>query len=53
MNLNNIFNAHYASSAWVYSAIVGQDHPESNRYYQMGYTPMAGFTALGSVALRF
>ena len=53
VNLNNIFNRHYASSGWVYSAIVGSGHPESNRYYQIGYIPMAGFTAMGSVTVRF
>ena len=53
VNLNNIFNRRYASGGWVYSAIVGDDYPEQNRYYQIGYTPMAGFTAMGNVTLRF
>ena len=53
VNLNNIFNRHYASSGWVYSAIVGTDYPESNRYYQIGYIPMAGFTAMGNITLKF
>ena len=53
LNLNNIFNRRYASSGWVYSAIVGTAYPEQNRYYQIGYVPMAGFTAMGSVTLRF
>ncbi len=53
LNLNNIFNSHYASSGWVYSAIVGAAYPEQNRYYQIGYVPMAGFTAMGSIALKF
>ncbi len=53
VNLNNIFNRHYASSGWVYSSIVGTSYPESNRYCQIGYIPMAGFTAMGSVTLRF
>lgn len=53
VNLNNIFNCHYASSGWVYSAIVGTTYPESNRYYQIGYVPMAGFTAMGNITLKF
>lgn len=52
-NLNNIFNRHYASRGWVYSAAVGKDYPVDNRYYQIGYIPMAGFTAMGSVTLKF
>lgn len=53
VNLNNIFDRHYASSAWAYSAIVGDKYPENNRYYQLGYIPMAGFTAMGNVTIRF
>ncbi len=53
VHFNNIFNKHYASSGWVYSSIVGDTHPNSNRYYQIGYIPMAGFTVMGNVTLRF
>ena len=53
VNFGNIFNRHYAASAWVYSAIVGNTHPNENRYYQIGYIPMAGFTVMGNVTLRF
>ncbi len=53
VNFNNIFNKHYASSGWAYSAIVGSDYPESNRYYQLGYVPMAGFTCMGNITLKF
>ena len=53
LNFNNIFNRHYAASGWVYSAIVGSDYPQENRYYQMGYIPMAGFTVMGNVTLKF
>ncbi len=52
-NLSNIFGERYAASGWVYSSIVGTDHPVDNRYYQIGYMPMCGFTAMGSVTLRF
>ena len=53
VNLNNIFNRHYAANGWVYSAIVGNAYPENNRYYQIGYIPMAGFTMMGSITLCF
>ena len=53
LNFNNIFNRHYAANGWVYSAIVGNAYPENNRYYQIGYIPMAGFTMMGSVTVRF
>ncbi len=53
VNLNNIFNRHYAAGGWVYSAIVGEEYPESNRYYQIGYIPMAGFTIMGNISLTF
>ncbi len=53
-NLNNIFNKHYAANGWVYSTILdGCGHPDENRYYQIGFIPAAGFTAMGSVTLRF
>lgn len=54
VNLNNIFDAHYASSGWAYSAICeSSGHMNENRYYQLGFIPMAGFTAMGSITLRF
>ena len=53
-NLNNIFNRHFAQNGWVYSAIYGSGgHPNDNRYYQIGYVPSAGFTAMGSITLKF
>jgi len=53
-DLNNVFNAHVATSGWVYSAIYESGgHPNSNRYYQIGYIPTAGFTAMGNLTLRF
>ena len=54
LNLNNVFNRRYAASGWVYSSIVEDyGHPNDNRYYQIGFIPMAGFTMMGSVSLRF
>ena len=53
-NLNNIFNKHFAQSGWVYSAIYSSGgHPNDNRYYQIGFVPSAGFTAMGSITLKF
>ena len=54
VNLNNIFNKHYAASGWVYSAICDSyGHPNDNRYYQIGFIPMAGFNVMGNLTLRF
>jgi iron complex outermembrane receptor protein len=54
LNVNNVFNAHYATSGWVYSSILDDyGHPNDNRYYQIGFIPMAGRTIMGSVTLRF
>ena len=54
LNFNNIFNRRYAASGWVYSAICNSyGHPNDNRYYQIGFIPMAGFTMAGNVTLRF
>ena len=52
--VNNLFNARVAQSGWVYSAIYASGgHPNDHRYYQIGFIPVAGFTALGHVTLRF
>ena len=55
LNFNNVFNRRYAASGWVYSAILEDygNHPNENRYYQIGFIPMAGFTMMGNVTLRF
>ena len=54
LNFNNIFNRRYAANGWVYSSIVEEyGHPNENRYYQIGFIPMAGFTMMGNVTLRF
>lgn len=53
LNFNNIFNRHYASSGWVYSALYASGgNPEGNRYTEIGYIPNAGFTVMGSVTLK-
>lgn len=53
LDLNNLFNRHYATSGWVYSSIVGAQYPEQNRYYQIGYIPAAGFTVMGNLKFKF
>ena len=54
LNFNNIFSRRYAAGGWVYSAICDSyGHPNDNRYYQIGFIPMAGFTMMGNVTLRF
>jgi iron complex outermembrane receptor protein len=54
LNFTNIFNRRYAASGWVYSAIYASGgHDNSNRYYQTGFIPMAGFTMMGNVTLKF
>ena len=54
LNFNNLFNRRYAASGWVYSAIYESGgHDNDNRYYQIGFIPMAGFTMMGNVTLRF
>ena len=54
LNFNNIFNKRYAANGWVYSAIYASGgHDNNNRYYQIGFIPMAGFTMSGNVTLRF
>ncbi len=54
LNFNNVFNRRYASSGWVYSAICeSYGHGNDNRYYQIGFIPMAGFTSMANITLRW
>ncbi len=54
LNVGNVFDKHYAASGWVYSSILDDyGHPNENRYYQIGFIPMAGRTVMGSLTLRF
>lgn len=53
-SLNNVFDAHYASAGWVYSAIYASGgHTNDNRYREIGYIPMAGRTFMCNVTLKF
>ena len=54
VDFGNVFSARVAQSGWVYSAICeSAGHPEGNRYYQIGFVPVAPLTAIGHVSLRF
>ena len=54
INFNNIFNKRYAASGWVYSAIYESGgHTNDNRYYQIGFIPMAGFNVMANLTLKF
>ena len=54
IHFNNIFNKRYAASGWVYSAIYESGgHPNDNRYYQIGFIPMAGFNMMANLTLKF
>lgn len=54
LSLNNVFNSHYAASGWVYSAVSKKyGYTNDNRYYQIGFIPMAGFNIMGNVTLKF
>ena len=54
VDFNNLFSARVAQSGWVYSAIYQSGgHPNSNRYYQIGFIPVAPLTVIGHVSLRF
>ena len=54
LNFSNLFNKHYAASGWVYSAIYASGgHTNDNRYYQIGFIPMSGFTMQGNVTIKF
>ena len=54
VHVNNVFNRRYSASGWVYSAICeSAGHTNDNRYYQIGFIPMAGTTIMGSLTLKF
>lgn len=54
VRFGNLFSARYAASGWVYSAVYASGgHPEDKRYYQLGFIPAAGFTAMAHLSLKF
>ncbi len=53
-DFNNIFDNHYAASGWTYTAVsASSGYTADKRYTQLGYVPMAGFTAMGHLTLKF
>ena len=53
IDCNNVFSARVAQSGWVYSAICeSYGHTDDNRYYQIGFVPVAPMTVIGSITLR-
>ena len=54
VDLNNVFSARVAQSGWVYSAVAeSYGHMPENRYYQLGFVPVAPLTVLGHITLSF
>ena len=54
VDFSNIFSARVAQSGWVYSAICeSYGHTPDNRYYQIGFVPVAPLSVIGHVSLRF
>jgi len=48
LNLNNIFDNHYETNAWVYRYVYG-----GNEYEMNGYFPQAGFNVMGGIVVKF
>ena len=54
LSVGNVFNGRYATSGWVYSSILdGYNHPDNNRYYQIGFIPMASRSVMAGISLSF
>ena len=54
LDLVNLFGRRYAASGWVYSAVSAKNkYTPDNRYYQIGFIPMAGFNTLTNLTLKF
>ena len=54
LDFKNLFSARVAQSGWVYSAICeSYGHGPYNRYYQIGFIPVAPLTVLGHISLSF
>ena len=54
VDANNLFSARVAQNGWVYSAVAESfGHMPENRYYQIGFVPVAPLTIIGHITLRF
>ena len=51
---SNLFSERVAQSGWAYSALYESGgHTDANRYYQLGFVPVAPLTLVGHITLRF
>ena len=54
VDASNLFSARVAQSGWAYSAVAeSYGMTNENRYYQLGFVPVAPLTVIGHVSLRF
>ena len=55
LDLNNIFNAHYAASGfvWYSHAVAEAGYTLDKRFSSISYIPMAGFTLMGHLTFKF
>lgn len=54
VDFNNVFSARVAQNGWVYSAVgESSGYMPDNRYYQIGFVPVAPLTVLGHITLKF
>lgn len=53
LDMNNIFNRRYAANGFVWYNTIYDAADPASRYNELTYMPMAGFTAMGSVAFKF
>jgi Outer membrane receptor proteins, mostly Fe transport len=51
LNVNNLFNAHYATGGWIYTA-VGYGYTPENRYREDGLFVQAPLTAFFSLSIK-
>ena len=53
VDINNIFNRHYAASAFTWSNATGYGYTLDNRFKQIAYIPMADTTWMTHLTLKF
>lgn len=53
VDINNIFNRHYAASAFTWGNAIGYGYTLDNRFKQIAYIPMADTTWMTHLTLKF
>ena len=53
LDFNNLFGRHYAASGFVWSNAIGYGYTTENPFKQISYIPMAGFTCMAHLTLKF